>query len=371
MKNRDFMDFKDLFGDDIAQALAKQGITEPTDIQFEAAPDIISGADLIAQAPTGTGKTLAYLAPLYCKLEPDERNVRVIILTPSYELAAQVHKQAKLLWDNLGMADGAPCLLVGGTGVARQIEALKLKPRVITGTPGRVLELIKLRKLRPHLVKTLVLDEGDRLLLGDFKEAVKDIIKALPRDRQVLVFSATMTERAKAAAREYAPNAGIMRMGNKLPDTITHKAVICKRREKLAALRSVIHNERIRRGLVFFANGTEAEHAAEQLNFHHIPAAALSARSDSQGRKAALTRFRDGAVKILTSTDAAARGMDIEGLDCVINADAPKDTETYLHRAGRTGRMMNKGMALTLATENEARRLGDIAKALGIDVLSP
>jgi superfamily II DNA/RNA helicase len=268
----------------------------------------------------------------------------------------------------MGKTDGAPCLLIGGTGIARQMEALKLKPRLITGTPGRVLELIKLRKLKPHTVKALVLDEGDRLLLGDSKEAIKDIIKALPRDRQVLLFSATVTDKAEAAAKEYAPNAGIMRMGDKLPDSITHKAVICKRREKLIALRSVIHNERIKRALVFFANGTEAEHAAEQLNFHHIPAAALSARSNSQERKTALTRLRDGAVKVLTSTDAAARGMDIEGLDCVINADAPKDTETYLHRAGRTGRMTSKGLAVTLATENEARRLEDIAKALNITI---
>ena len=374
------MTFRGLVGDLLGAALEKQGITDPTEIQKSAIPASLEGRDIVAASPTGTGKTLAYLLPIFCGLEFDiksERRIQALVLAPTYELAAQIHAQARLLWENAGFDKKiAPILLIGGASPIRQIAALKDKPSLAIGSPGRVADLIRMKKLRVHFVKTIVLDEWDRLIDKNGQEHIGAILKAIPKDRQTLLISAT-APRNKLPEFLREPvfvnqTQGEAEAKFKMPETLRHSAIICERRDKFTELRRVINRGRDSdkgfKALVFVKDGGEAERTAERLNHHGIKAEALWADLSGSQRKTAIGRLREGRITVLTATDAAARGIDIPGLPWVISMEPPWSHGEYLHRAGRAGRMGTDGMSLTFATPKEKTRLEAIGRVLDIDI---
>jgi len=353
-------------GRTLAEALNKKDINAPAAVQAEVIPQALKGRDIIAVSPTGTGKTLAYLLPVFHSLSASPetvKRVQALVLVPTYELAAQVQAVSRELWEDAGYPGAKPVLLVGGAGIERQIAALKEKPRVVIGSPGRVAELIKLKKLTVHFVKTVVLDECDRLIDKNNLEHVRAVLKPIPRERQMLLFSATAKEKSEVL-NSFARDPLYIRIGETVD--LTHRATVCERRDKFSRLRGLIHMEKIEKALLFVTNSGDACRAAERLNFHGVKTAALSAVLAGAERKTAINRLRDGKITVLAATDAAARGLDIQGLTHVINMEPPHTAEEYLHRAGRTGRMGRPGTAVTLVTENEKVRLEAIAKTLGI-----
>jgi superfamily II DNA/RNA helicase len=356
------VNFEAMLGSTLSQKLAGLGIVTPTEIQREAIPIISAGRDLIAQSPTGTGKTLAYLLPVLAGLDPEIRAARAIVAAPTYELAAQIAKVAACLAENT--SDVA--LLIGSAGKARQLEALKKKPRIVVGSVGRILEFISERKLSVHHVKTLVFDEADRLIDEENISNIGRLIKSTLRERQILLFSAKIPERVRNLALPLMKNPEILVTDNDLPENINHFYIIAGLREKFGILRRLVHAKNMDAALVFVNRPFALEKTADRLNFHKLPASPLYGAADKVRRKQALEDFRNRRTRLLVASDIGARGLDIDGLAYVVNLDLPENAAGYLHRAGRCGRMGAHGQVYSVITANEADRLHKIAKKLRI-----
>lgn len=348
-----------------AEAAGKMGFAKPTAIQEQAIPKILAGTNLVGQAPTGTGKTMAYLLPLVEQVNPELPAVQSVVLAPTYELAMQIADElTKLI-----TAGGLPVrsqALIGGANIARQIDKLKKKPQIVVGSAGRMLELMRKGKLKLARVQTLVLDEFDRLLDDQNQGGVAELVHALPREMQYLLFSATAPKKALERA-DFLANPEIVQVeaGQLEPAAIENLYVITPFRDKIETLRKLTHTLPVKRGLVFINRAFDAEKTLEKLQFEGIKAASLLGSSNKMARKNAIAAFRRGQVQLLVSTDLAARGLDIEGIDYVFNLDLPETAQTYLHRAGRTGRAGAKGAAITLADIKEAYKLEQLEKKLG------
>ncbi len=351
---------------DLVAALAQLGITEPTAIQRVAIPALATGSSAYLHAETGTGKTLAYLLPLFAVLDPAQPGAQVIVLAPTHELAIQIHR----VGCDLAQHSGRPVrslLLIGGTSMDRQLDKLKTKPHVVVGSPGRIRELIDRGKLKTPLVRTLVLDEADRLLTGESLPVVRAIATALPPARRLVFVSATETPECAAAIAALAPGVAMLRAGAEAvnPD-ITHRYVVCEERDKPRVLRQLLHATRPTRALVFAHQNESAEFLAAQLAHHHVPVVELHTAIDKLGRQRAMDDFRAGRVPVMVASDVAARGLDIPGVTHVFNLDAPTQSKAYLHRVGRTGRAGAPGEAISLLTERETKLADRWAAELGI-----
>lgn len=362
-------DFNELVGNALTAALSKQGITEPTEIQKQAIPIVLSGQDLIASSETGSGKTLAYLLPIFKKIDPSLRAAQAVIITPTHELAAQVNKQAELLTAALNPPVSS-ALIIGGANLARQLEQIKQKPKIIIGSAGRILELIKMKKLSVHNVKTIVIDEADKLLDENNINMITSLVKCTLSDRQVLIFSASITEKAEAAGKSIMKQPDVIRIKSEsaLPENIEHMVFIAQPRDKIKVLRKIIHSEKITRAIVFLNNPNNIEEMTERLNYHGIKSAAIYGSALKAQRRLALENLRNGKITVLVASDMAARGLDIKDLTHVINLDAPEKPNDYLHRAGRVGRMGEYGLVITIATEYEKRYLKKYENAFNISI---
>lgn len=335
-------------------ALTKQGISELTAVQVKTIPQAIKNLDLVVQSETGTGKTLAYLIPLFAKIDPNKREMQSIILVPTHELAMQIIKQIEFLSINSNIkATVTP--IIGNVNIERQIDKLKEKPHIIVGTPGRVLELIKKRKIAAHTIKTIIIDEADTLSGDKNIEALKEIIKSTLKERQLLMFSASITRQTESRARELMKEPVFIKESsvNAVPDTIEHIYFHVEMRDKIETLRKVIGILKPEKALVFIGAREDADFLRTRLNYHGVKAEGLHGHSDKKDRKRIIEDFRSGKLPVLVVSDMAARGLDIEGLTHVFNYNAPEKSKDYLHRVGRTGRIGKKGMAVTLATEYE------------------
>ena len=365
---KDMTIFESLTNAVLAQALGKRGIIEPTPVQAEAIPLLAGGRDVIASSETGSGKTLAYLLPIVCKIDPAIRAAQAVVLVPTHELAAQVCREAEQLLAEAGLSCSA-ALIIGGANIQRQLDALKAKPVILVGSVGRLNELAEMRKLKLHEVRTVVLDEGDRLLDKDNHEAVRAFIRRTLADRQLALFSASVSEKTEEIARTIMRDPAVLRLRPKteLPKGIRHIAVAAGQREKAALLRKIFHAEKIKKGIVFVNNPFHVVNAAERLRRHGVPCAALYGNAFPNERRQALDDFRAGRAALLVASDMAARGLDIQGLTHVINLDMPEQAASYLHRAGRTGRMGADGTVVTLATPRELELLGRYAKQFGFE----
>jgi superfamily II DNA/RNA helicase len=351
---------------DLVAALARQQITEPTPIQVAALPVLLAGKDAYLNAETGTGKTLAYLLPIFCRLEVVELAPQVVIAAPTHELAIQIQRQCCDLAQNASLSIRS-LLLIGGTSLDRQLEKLKKKPHIVVGTPGRVLELIGMRKLRMNAVKVVVIDEADRLLVHESLPAIREIIRAAPRERQLIFASATVQRESAEAIATLAPGVVMLQAGTApVNENIEHLYLVCEERDRPKMLRKLLHALRPERALIFVHRSETAADVTATLAHHKIPVADLHAARDKRDRKRAMDEFRSAKVPVLIASDVAARGLDIKGVTHVFNLDVPTQSKAYLHRVGRTARAGAKGQAITLMTDAETRLVRRYEKELGI-----
>lgn len=352
----------------LVEALEKQGIERPTEIQEKMIPLILGGKDIIGRSETGSGKTLAYLLPIFEKLDSNIRGTQAIILTPTHELAAQVYRQAELLQENSGMDVGC-ALLIGAAGIGRQIEKLKAKPRIVIGSCGRILDLIRRKKIPAHLVKTIVLDEGDRLMEDGNIADVEAVIRTTLKERQIVLLSASVSGETKQRA------AGLMKAdhvdteaksGGIVPKGIKHYYILSAPREKFVNLRKVLAGEKPAKAMIFLNNPENIEVTVDKLCYHGIKAAGIYGQASKLDRKNAMDDFREGRINVLVASDIGSRGLDIEGVTHIINLDVPEEPTHYLHRAGRCGRKGTEGTAITIVTPYERRWVHKYEKAWGL-----
>ena len=350
----------------MAKALAGQGIADPMEIQKLAIPKALAGDNFIGQAPTGTGKTLAYLLPALQQIDPAVRQAQVVVLAPTYELAMQITGVARDLVQaaELGIKLQG---IIGGANIARQIDKLKDKPQLIIGSAGRIIELSRKGKLKLQQVKMLVLDEFDRLLDDQNLQATADVVRLLPKERQVLMFSATAPNKALERADFLDhPEHIIVKETAQSMAARENLYIMTPFRDKIGMIRKLANKLAVKRGLVFINRVYDAEKTLAHLRFDGIKADSLLGHSNKQARQKAIADFKSGKVQLLLSTDLAARGLDIPDVDYVFNLDLPDSAQTYQHRAGRTARAGAKGTVITLADIKEAYKLEQLEKKLGI-----
>ena len=339
----------------LESALAADGITEPTAIQVEAIPALLAGKNAYISSETGTGKTLAYLLPLFAQIDPGQRTLQVIIVVPTHELAMQIFAVGRDLAQQAGLHIRVQAL-IGGVSTKRQLEKLKSKPHIIVGTPGRISELIKIRKIKPHTVKSIIVDEVDRLLVGESLTEIRGIIKATLRERRLVFVSATQRAETSQEAAVLAPDLVQIRAGaDQVNAAIEHFYIECEERDKPEVLRKLLRALRPERAIVFMHRNANAEVLAAKLAHHQIAVVDLHGAHDNARRKKAIDDFRQADAKVLIASDIAARGLDIRGVSHVFNFDIPTQSKDYLHRVGRTSRAGSAGCAVSLMTAQELR----------------
>lgn len=352
-----------------AAALAQQGITVPTPIQTEVLPLALVGRDVVGRSATGTGKTLAYLLPLLHKIDTARREMQAIILAPTHELAVQILRQIELLAGAAAVPVTATAL-IGSANITRQIEKLKEKPHILVGSSGRMVELMQKKKINAQTIKTIVLDEADRLLDEQNLNTVMAVIKATQRDRQLLLFSATMVPKVLEQAKMLLQNPAMIALEGRpqVAAAVTHLSFTCELRDKMELLRKLVHHLGVQRGLVFINQSDAIETTTAKLAYHGLAVAGLSGAAGKAERKAALEAFRRGKAKLLVASDIAARGLDITDVDFVFHLELPEEAELYLHRVGRTGRAGKSGTSVALATRAESRLLELYEKKLKLQI---
>ena len=349
-------------------ALAKQQISDPSPIQIAAIPPLAAGKDAYLRAETGTGKTLAYLLPLFARIEPAQAATQVVIVAPTHELAIQIHRQACELALNAGCAIRS-VLLIGGTATDRQIEKLKGKPHVVVGSPGRIVELIERGKLKTTHIRAIVVDEADRMLNDESLNWIQKIVSAAAPDRQLIFASATIEQHTRQVLATLAPDVLMLRAGAAaVNENIEHLYLVCEGRDKPDILRKLLHALNVPRSIVFVHRNDVAEEVASKLTHHQLAVADLNSDLSKLDRKRAMDGIRSGAIRIMIASDLAARGLNLPGVTHVFNLDVPTMSKAYLHRVGRTARAGAKGTAVSLVTETEARLIRRYEQDLGISL---
>jgi len=352
----------------LTEILANQRITEPTPIQAQAIPPALQGRDVVAIAQTGTGKTLAFGLPALTRLAKDKNpGTRMLILTPTRELAHQIHA----VLGPLGEPHGLKCACVyGGVGFEPQTQALRRGTPIIIATPGRLLDHIGRGNAKFDNLSILVLDEADRMLDMGFMPDMKRIIAKLPKDRQTMMFSATFPSEISKLAGEFQRDPVRIEVGaiSKPIDAVTQTVYTVQGDRKMELLTKVLGEAGVDTALVFIRTKHRTDRVAKALKKDGFKAQAIhGGRSQSQ-RQQALNAFRDGKCNVLVATDVAARGLDINGITHVINFDIPKTTEDYVHRIGRTARAKAKGDAITFVSPEDAKALRELERDLGKDI---
>lgn len=354
----------------IINGLNKQKITEPTKVQEAVIGKILSNKDLIVQSETGSGKTLAYLVPLYEKMFSAEKGMKALILVPTHELAMQVHRQIQLLSKNSGI-DITSATIFGDVTITRQIDKLKEKPQIIIGTTGRILELIKKRKITAHTIQTIIVDEADKMLDKNNIEGVKAVIKCCMRDTQLLLFSASISKATISEAEKLAKDPEIIKTTESfaIPKNITHYYFEAEKRDKIELLRKLARSIKPSKAIVFINNVSDIEEATQKLQYHQFRAECIHGSNIKLDRKKVIDDFKTGKLQFLIATDIAARGLHFEGVSTVFHLSIPEDPMDYLHRAGRAGRGMEKGLSVSIVTKEELTRIKSYQKAFGINIL--
>ena len=333
--------------------IKESNITKWTSVQEKAIPAILEGNDVVVQSPTGTGKTLAYVLPLLKLIDENEENPQVVIMAPTRELVMQIFQVVQDYTQNTNIKVAS---IVGGADVKRQVEKLKQKPKIIVGSPGRISQLIKLKKLKMHGVKKIVFDEVDELIKTDDQKDLPQIVKATLKDRQLLFFSATITPQAMQFAKEQSTNLTEITVDQSLEGNIMHGFIPCEEREKLELLRRIGSIQDMK-ALVFSNDPFKLEGYASKLNFRGIKTAVLHSKLGKMERSKVLKDLQSGKISLLFSTDVAARGIDLQDLPYVVTLDVPEKVEQYTHRSGRVGRMGNQGTVINLVTPRENKHL--------------
>lgn len=355
----------------LAQALAKMNITEPTDIQAQVIPHMLEGRDVIGQAHTGSGKTLAYLCPILMQIDPNAKQVQALILAPTHELVMQIYRLAVQLCKDAEL-DIRCMSIIGEANINNQITKLKEKPQLIVGTPGRVLDLIKKKKVNCQTIRTVIIDEMDNLLDNTNQETMQNIIKSMLRDRQLAAFSATASAHTLELLKNHMhdPVEIVSKAEVKMNPNIEHFYLIGEQRDKFVLLRKLLHalDEEAECILIFMNDGPELDFLVDKLNYHKIRTYSLHGIVDKEERQKAMDEFRRGKIKILVSSDLAARGLDIPDITHVINMDFPAEPNEYIHRSGRTARGERTGQCYSLVNPKELAALRIYQRDFEIEV---
>lgn len=353
----------------IVVGLEKQNITIPTGIQETAIPFALENKDIIAEAHTGTGKTLAFLIPIFEKINVEKCEMQAIILAPTHELVVQIESQIKLLSTNSGI-NVTSLSIMGESNIEKQIKKLKeVKPHIIVGSPGRILDLIKKKKITAHTIKTIVLDEADNLLSKNKPVIIKDIIKSTMKDRQLMFFSASINKETLNLAKTLVKDVEIIKIENKseINPKIEHICILGSLRDRFENLRKLLAAEQPQRAIVFVNNNTDLRQINEKLQYHKVKSTAIYGNASKEERQRALDAFRRGKCNVLVSSDLSARGLDIPEVSHIISLDFPVNPDEYLHRAGRTARGNNSGVSVCLITNKDIEILQSYEKAFDIE----
>ena len=359
----------------LLRALSDQGHTEPTPVQAAAIPIILAGSDLLASAQTGTGKTGGFALPMLERLFPQGRRPgegragrpRALVLTPTRELAAQVHDHVRAYGRHLRMHSAA---IFGGVGMGGQLPQLRRGVDVLVATPGRLLDHMMQRTVDLSGVEILVLDEADRMLDMGFLPALRRILAALPRQRQTLLFSATFAPAIKELAQQFMRDPQEIQIArpNTAATTVSHVVHPVDAERKRDLLLHILAEDSRRQTLVFARTKHGSDKLCRHLERAGFRAAAIHGNKSQGQRTRALDAFKTGKVTVLVATDIAARGLDIQQLPIVINHDLPMVAEDYVHRIGRTGRAGASGLAVSLVSHEEAGLLREIDRLLKQDI---
>ncbi len=340
------------------------GISAPTPIQEETIPQFLTGCDLIGQARTGSGKTLAFAVPIAERCDPSVRRVQALVLVPTRELAIQVAGVVEALASPQGLR---VTLLYGGRSLRPEYTALKRGAQIIIGTPGRTLDHLRQGTLDLRGVRVLVLDEADEMLDMGFARDVEAILGRTPASRQTVLFSATMPGWVAKTATKHLRNPVTVQVDANLhaPPSVEHLIYSIKKHDKLGALQTLLDDRNDAPVIVFGRTKHGVKKLAKQLAALGYPAGALQGNLSQRARERMMADFRSGTTPVLVATNVAARGLDIQGIDQVINFDLPESGKLFTHRVGRTGRMGRSGEAVTFVTPDEEQKWREIVRGLG------
>lgn len=349
------------------ERLKAMGFSEPTPVQAEAIPAMLEGKDVVVRSGTGTGKTIAYLLPVLHKVDPSLKKLQAVILSPTRELGMQILQELEKLTAGTSLEVQA---LIGGAAINRQMDKLKLHPQVIVGTPGRVIELLKLKKLSMHFVKTIVVDEVDQVFeLGSIQE-VDTIVKSALRDRQLGFFSATVPEKIADIANRWMNEPIFLNAehNEKTAGAVDHLAFEAEERNKIEMLRRLVRFMNPKSAIVFTNEVDKIGEVLAKLKHVGLSIEALYSEAGKQERARVMNGFRDRQFQLLLATDIAARGLDIPDVTHVFHFDLPIDADHYVHRSGRTGRMGKNGIVVSILTRKEWFIIEKFEKKLGIPI---
>ncbi len=347
----------------IMQALQKKGYEVSTPVQAGCIPPMMAWQDVVAKAPTGTGKTFAFGIPIIAHIDPSLEEVQAAILAPTRELALQITSEMRdiaLFTPGIRMV-----CLYGGQPIGKQIEALKKRPQIVVATPGRLGDHMKRRTVRLDKVQTAVLDEADRMLDMGFVQEVTHILDKMPRRRNLGLFSATISREVMDIAWVYQRDAAeitVRAEEENKPDILQYRLEVAMD-EKVDAMDKLLRSQELERVMVFCNTKGSVERAAYLLRLRGVDAQCIHGDIPQAKREQVMRTFRQGKLRVLVATDVAARGIDVDDVDAVFNYDVPDENEYYVHRIGRTGRAKRHGVAYTFVSDYPSRvRLDNISK---------
>ena len=358
------MNFNDFnIQDDIKKAIEDMGFTNPTPIQKMAIPDALKGIDITAQAQTGSGKTLAFAVPVLEKIFIPDKSPQAIILCPTRELCMQVADEIAKVGSKIKKLK--VLAVYGGQPIGKQTRVLKKGVHIVVGTPGRVIDHIERGNLDLIGVESVVLDEADEMLEMGFREDIERILSDTPNQRQTLLFSATMPKEIRDIAKKYQKNPKFIKVANKKQNIpkITQYAFKCDIKDKFDSLTRLIEAYDVKLVLIFCNTKKSVDFVKKHLKKQDFSVDALHGDMTQQARDKVMNKFRNGNIDILVATDVAARGLDIDGVDVIINYDVPQNADDYIHRIGRTARAGKTGFAFTLVSKDEIQRFENIKKS--------
>ena len=368
MNRGKIMNFKDLgIQNSIVKLLQKNGITEPTPIQEACIPLIKEGKDIIAQAQTGTGKTLAFLLPLFETIKPDQLTTQVLILTPTRELALQISEVAKQLAEliNIQVLE-----IYGGRNIGSQLKKLTGPVQMVIATPGRLIDHLERESLDLSKLTTLVIDEADQMLLMGFKNEVDRILRQTPRNRQTLCFSATMQPNVKKLAYHYTYDPQVVTIEPKkiILEAISQEVVLTTDREKFQCLANALDEDNPFLAIIFCRTKRRADELYAKMKKNKYNVDVIHSDIAQNKRERILKSFRNADLQYLIATDVASRGLDINGITHIYNYDVPELPDTYIHRIGRTGRAGDEGYTCMFVTAKDNLEFNMIERRLRFNI---
>lgn len=354
--------------ENVLKAIAEMNFSDPSLIQAEAIPQIMKGIDIIAKAPTGSGKTAAFAIPILEKLDlnPENRNVQALVLCPTRELAIQVHREFEKLskyQENVSVVS-----VYGGQQIDRQLTALKKSPQIVVATPGRLMDHLRRGSIRLNAINMIVLDEADEMLDMGFRDDINTILEDTPQERQTILFSATMAKDIVAITKKFQKSPIIVDVTDNLQNTpdIEQLYFEVSEKGKIELLTRLLDLHNVKLALVFCNTKSSVDRVVEILKTRGYFSDSLHGDMNQTQREKVMRGFRNGGIEILVATDVAGRGIDVKNIEAVFNYDLPRDDEDYIHRIGRTARAGKSGVAFTFVTRNQVQSVRRIERANGV-----